>query len=237
MSMGPKKGISKETVQRLAIALVTGATLLTGSCMFIIGPLGEEEARLAGETGKQREQLDANRKLLKMESKTNAEYEANRRFLSATMIEQMPPYINAMAWTTNYLRDVTDKHSSLRPGGKSEAGILVPPATGAVPLFEEYVFQVEVTGRYRDIGRFVAALEMENPILRIEGVDISRLPGDNVPGKPSSELRAVVRAAFQRFNKTCFKPEDWPDAPMPRPAGGGAKAAGGAKPVGGGDGA
>jgi hypothetical protein len=169
---------------------------------------------MAKEIAAEQAVLDGNRKLVNMEAATAKQYEDIRSGLLQTMQKHMPPPVNAMAWAGDTLRKVAvPKHYNARPRSIGELGVAVPPTASRddkPPLFEEYNVRSDINCTYHELGAFVAALETENPLMRVEGFE---LRGSSDMSGP---LSVNLRLAFLRFNEGGFPAEERPDAENPR---------------------
>jgi hypothetical protein len=92
-------------------------------------------------------------------------------------------------------------------------GVAVPPVGSREdkpPLLEEYTVRSDITCTYHELGGFVAALEKENPLMRVEGFELRGASDMTGP------LAVNLRLAFLRFNENGFPAEERPDAENPR---------------------
>ena len=214
MTLFPQDAASKQLMQKVGLGAIILVLTLVVAWRFLLSPLQEEKLKICKEIEVEQAILDGNRKLVNMEAATTKQYEEIRRGLLETMQNHMPPSVNAMAWAGDTLRRVAvPNHYNARPRSIGELGVAVPPIGSRddkPPLFEEYNVRSDITCNYHEFGPFVAALEKENLLMRVEGFEL-RGTSDM-----AGSLGVNLRLAFLRFNEGGFPAEERPDAEIPR---------------------
>ncbi len=214
MSPLAPKYLNKAFLEKVAMVVIFLAVICYGAWRFLLWPLNQETVAVEEEIQAQQHILEQNQKLVAIEARTNRAYDAARKSLMEVIERLMPPAVNPMAWAGDALRTVALRENyRTRPRGISEVGIYIPPVTsrdGKPALLEEYMVRNEFQCSYHEFGRFLAALEKQNSLLRVEGFEMKPKK------KKKGSLLINMRTAFQRFSEVGFPPGERPDADTPR---------------------
>lgn len=213
--------LSKGATEKIIMAVIVIAALGYGSWTFVLAPLGEQKVAILAELETVNATLRGNKTLVGIQAKTKANYEAVQKELAEKMVKDMPPRVNELAWAGDFYRKVSmATGSGIRARSVSATGAMAMPAArpGQQSIFEEYGVRTDYQCDLNEFGRYLAALETEDSLMRVDGFEISSSfqGGEAEKLEQPGKLTVILRTSFLRFTATGFRPEERPDAPMPR---------------------
>lgn len=208
-----RRKFSKEETQRLALVAIIVVAVLAGFWQFALKPLGNKKKQLDKEIQAVRAEFQRNDGLVAGGAKVEALYNETRDRVQAILKESVPPQENAMAWANDlFMEQSVALGRVLDIQSVNEGGVdrLSGGRSSAVPLFEDYLIQIESAGGYHDFGRFLAKLEGKSPFMRVDSFSLRR------EAKGSGKMAITLACAFPRFTEEGFAPGERPDAEVPR---------------------
>ena len=192
--------LSKETLQKIAMGVIAAVAVGFCSYYFLLAPLWTEIDALNQSIAEQQKVLAQNQALKASGGKVAVVYRETADRLLAMMKNQMPPAVNPLAWSTDYLKNVTSK------SGVREAGTVPFVSTsGADPVYEEYFIRTNLFCSFHELGMMLCELEKGNKLIRIDSLDIA--PAEK---EAAENLSTGLRLAFIRFSEKKFPAEERP---------------------------
>ena len=177
-----KKLLTPEKIKELVLIALVTTCVLSVIFLYLIKPEYEHKQELARKTVEAQETFDDIMKMIKLRDSTATDLTAvtNQIALSEADIASGDVY----SWTYDTLRRFKAKYPLDIPN-------LGQPVISDVDLIGEIPYrQLKVSlsgsGFYHDIGRFIADFENNFPHIRV--VNLSIIPGSNIPGTSAEKL-------------------------------------------------
>ena len=210
-----KRKLTKEDQQKIILGILLGAFAVAGVWQFGLKKILASRKKIEMEIAGLEKDYKASKMLVDAAATVEETFEEQGEKLGKIISEQLPPSGDTMAWASSLLRETASSDEfSMRDGGISEKGVdkLRRTKDEEPPLFEDYKVQVEYTGGYHDLGRFLAKFERRNSFFRVESLDIGQHP------KEEGKLKISLGCAFPRLTEEGFPVEERPAALIPTTA-------------------
>lgn len=218
MNLDKLKNLSKEQKQQLVLAVMVGCGLIYSLWQFGLQPILREQAKTATKIESLQEQQRKEKLLLNARQSTEQKYRELRDEIRQVMVEKLPPYENAMSWATELIGSAAaaagmqEADLAINERGRGSELIRTSGRDAGPALLKVFRVGVDFTADYHTLGRFVAAIEKENPYAHVGQLTVkSRKRGGQF------NLEVSLECVFPRFSRQAFPETAHPDAPLPAP--------------------
>lgn len=218
MNLDKIKNLNKEQKQQLVLVVMLVGGLLYALWEFGVYPILREKEKTEAKIQALQDQQRREQLLLNKAESTSKNYREMRDEIRRVMTEDLPPYDNAMSWATELLG------TAAASAGMRETDLAISERSSGVPLVRTTareapppllnIFQVGVnfSADYHTLGKFIAAVERENPYVHVGLLTVKSQMRAN-----QYSLEITLECAFPRFSQEAFPETVHPDAPLPAP--------------------
>lgn len=218
MNLDKLKNLSKEQKQQIVLAAMLAVGVVYAMWQFGLQPIMLEQKRTEQKIESLQERRRKEMLLLNAQETTAVEYRKTRDSMRDLMTQNLPPYDNAMGWATELIgtaaaaAGIQETDLAINERGSSAELIGATGQNAPPPLVIEYRVGVEFFANYHTLGRFIAAIERDNPCAHV-----GLLTVESQTQRDTLGLEVKLECVFPRFSREAFPETADPDAPRPVP--------------------
>jgi len=168
--------LPKAKRDQLILVCIFTVGIIAALVLFVGDAQRSELKKTEGKTESMRSKLKQADALVRSEGKISEDLTNVMKELSSREVT-LPPDHDTYAWMLQTLGEFMVSHKN---AGISAAGISQPDMTetSLIPKFpyKSATFHVKGNGYFHDFGKFIADIETQFPYVRVQNVDIGRLP-------------------------------------------------------------
>ena len=177
-----KKLLTPEKIKELVLIALVTTCVVSVIFLYLIQPEYEHKKELARKTVEAQSSFDDIMKMIKLRDSTATDLATVTKQIA--MSEEDIASGDVYSWTYDTLRRFKSKYPLDIPN-------LGQPVISDVDLIGEIPYRqlkvpISGSGFYHDIGRFIADFENNFPHIRV--VNLSLIPGSNIPGTTAERL-------------------------------------------------
>ena len=218
MNFDKLKNLSTEQKQQLVVLVVFIGGLLYAAFEFGLKPIRQEKQAIVSEIETLQNQLQRGRRLLNTKEATAKDYRKTRDEIRTVMSERLPPYENALSWATGEINkaarnvDIEETDLAISDRGGGTPFIRTKGRDAKPGILNVFRVGVDFSASYHTLGRFIAAIESNNPYVHVSLLTISGKSRGDDP-----RLNVTLECVFPQFARDVFPPSAHPDEPLPMP--------------------
>lgn len=221
MNFDKIKNLSTEQKQQLALVVMVAGGLLYAAYEFGLKPIRQEKQDIMAEIQTLKDRFQSEKRLLNTKEATAKEYRATRDEISDVMSEQLPPYENMLSWATRVINEaaanvgIKETNLAISEQGRRGAPLILTKGRDTPPrMLNVFRVGVDFSADYHTLGRFIAAIERNNPHAHLGLLTMSpQTRGDT----PTLEVR--LECVFPQYSREAFPASAHPEEPLPVPPG------------------
>ncbi|MFW5893768.1 MAG: hypothetical protein ACOCUY_01370 [Verrucomicrobiota bacterium] len=219
MNFDKINNLSNKQKQQLMLTVIVIGGLLYASYEFGIKPIRQQKQETLAEIEAMETQLGREQQLLNTKESTAKDYRKTRDEIRQVMSEHIAPYENALSWATRVINDaaanvgIKETNLAISEQGRSGTPLIHTKGRDEKPeLLNVFRVGVSFSADYHTLGRFIAAIERNNP-----HVHLGMLSIDSQARRDDHRLEVKIDCVFPRFSRKVFPITAHPDEPLPVP--------------------